>query len=186
MAARGQRPSMFKRQRFIKHAFQGRFILLFLGVLAAGGLISVGMIYLTTQDTLTSTFAHSRLSVQTTASAILPSVIWTTLATTLGLGVVVALLTLLISHRLAGPMYRFERDIETMSKGELSHRVRIRRGDQFQEMADGLNDMAGQLAGELRQIRSELDALSQRPDLSESIRLDVEGLITRMDEKFKL
>ena len=40
----------------------------------------------------------------------------------------VAFIALLLSNKMAGPLYRFERSMETVSGGDLTHRVRLRKG----------------------------------------------------------
>lgn len=182
----GRRPSLFKRQFYIKQEFQRRFILLFLATLVVGGLISMGLIYSVTQDTLTSTFDQSRLSLQPTALAIMPSVFWTTVATTLVVGGMVGLLTLLVSHRIAGPMFRFESDLKRMGEGDLSHRVRIRKGDQFQDLATALNSLAQGLNTEIRQLSDGLSELEDREDLTPEARAHLTRVREDLQNRFTL
>ncbi|MEK6531764.1 MAG: methyl-accepting chemotaxis protein [Deltaproteobacteria bacterium] len=49
------------------------------------------------------------------------------------------------THKLVGPMYRFEKMVEAMIKGDLRHRVSIRKGDEFRAMAGLLNRLADSL-----------------------------------------
>ncbi|MFQ5735277.1 MAG: HAMP domain-containing protein [Thermodesulfobacteriota bacterium] len=55
------------------------------------------------------------------------------------------------SHRVVGPMYRFERMIEELTSGNYAHRIRIRKRDEFKEMEGLLNALAQEL--ELRRNR---------------------------------
>jgi len=45
----------------------------------------------------------------------------------------------LITHRIAGPAYRFERYLEALARGEYTGPCRIREGDEFQAVCDQLN-----------------------------------------------
>jgi methyl-accepting chemotaxis protein len=146
-----------RRQTYIKKDFQTRFIVKFVLILVAGGLLSVGLTFLNTQDSLTAVYANSRLTIQNTSLAIMPSVVFTTLITTLALGVVVIVVTLLVSHKIAGPMFRFEKDINRIAQGDLESRIHIRKGDQFQEMAMALNRMVESIAGRLKTVRDMAD-----------------------------
>jgi len=146
-----------RRQTYIKKDFQTRFIVKFVLILVAGGLLSVGLTFLNTQDSLTAVYANSRLTIQNTSLAIMPSVVFTTLITTLALGVVVIVVTLLVSHKIAGPMFRFEKDINRIAQGDLQSRIHIRKGDQFQEMAMALNRMVESIAGRLKTVRDMAD-----------------------------
>jgi methyl-accepting chemotaxis protein len=53
----------------------------------------------------------------------------------------VAFLALLLSNKMAGPLYRFERSMETVSGGDLTHRVHLRKGDELQDFQDAFNAM---------------------------------------------
>lgn len=49
------------------------------------------------------------------------------------------------SHRIAGPMYRFEKMAGDLIRGNYSARIRTRKGDEFKEMTRLLNDLASDL-----------------------------------------
>lgn len=46
----------------------------------------------------------------------------------------------LITHRIAGPIYRMERYLEAVARGENPGECRIREGDEFQELCARLNE----------------------------------------------
>ncbi|MBI2400710.1 MAG: hypothetical protein HYV23_06610 [Deltaproteobacteria bacterium] len=51
----------------------------------------------------------------------------------------------LSSHRLVGPMYRFEKMVQELILGNYSLRIKIRKRDEFKEMEGLLNKLAGTL-----------------------------------------
>ncbi|WDP87407.1 MAG: hypothetical protein HUN05_21655 [Desulfobacter sp.] len=104
-----------RSQHYINKGFQVRFMAQFILILLLGGIISVGLTLFNTKDSLTSTYVGSRLVIENTSLAILPSVVYTTLITTVLIGVLGGLVTLLVSHKIAGPMYRFEADIQRVA-----------------------------------------------------------------------
>ncbi len=63
--------------------------------------------------------------------------------------VVIALLVgiqvILASHRVAGPVYRVERTLEELLKGNFHVRMRLRKGDEFRELEDVVNRLADHL-----------------------------------------
>ena len=93
--------------------------------------------------------------------------------------VLVFLATILFSHRIAGPMYRFEKTVETLTEGNFSIRIKLRKRDEFHELADGLNGLAQFL--ENRQVdeqsfRSECKSLlNQLAQTSTAINGDQNG-----------
>ena len=59
---------------------------------------------------------------------------------------VVALLSIYVTHRMAGPVYRMEADARRLAKDpNLSFRFKVRRKDEFHEVVDSLNMMMEKL-----------------------------------------
>ncbi len=58
------------------------------------------------------------------------------------ISIVVFVGTILLSHRIAGPMYRFEKTIETLTTGDFSIRIRLRKRDEFHEFAELINNLS--------------------------------------------
>ncbi|BHH84235.1 HAMP domain-containing protein [Desulforhopalus sp. 52FAK] len=189
MMARQRAGSFKRRQYFINKKFQTGFILKFIGVLIFGALLSVGVTMLTTQATLTSSFEGSKLVIEKTSLAILPSVVFTNIITTLIVGLIVIVVTLFISHKIAGPMFRFEKDLEEISQGNLQKHIQTRQGDQFGSVAENLNNMVGNLNEKLSQLQGELNQLSEAAaaqDLPQDFRDELDTCRRNIDSQFKL
>jgi methyl-accepting chemotaxis protein len=75
---------------------------------------------------------------------------------------IIAIVSLFISNRIAGPVYRFEQSALVVGSGDLTHRVRLRQGDEFMELQDEFNDMVSRLQGKALQDRNLVERLSQR------------------------
>ncbi|MFA5137597.1 MAG: methyl-accepting chemotaxis protein [Elusimicrobiota bacterium] len=74
------------------------------------------------------------------------------------------LVSLFVSHRWAGPIYRFERSVQTVSTGDLTHRVSLRTGDDLMELQDELNAMIASLQRLVQKDRSLAEHLASRID----------------------
>lgn len=179
-------PRPKRRQVYIKKDFQTRFIIKFILIFILGGAISIGLTMLISQDTLTSSFADSKLMIQKTSLAIMPSVVFTALITTFLVSIVAVLVTLFVSHKIAGPIYRFEMDIERIASGDLSSRIRLRKGDQFTEIVTTLNNMIDCLNKNLSALKNEAESLAGSEDLSEKDRQAVAGINQLLNNNFKL
>ena len=55
--------------------------------------------------------------------------------------VLLIILGVFMTHRIAGPVYRVQKDIERVLAGEKGVRVRFRRGDSFPELAEKVNSL---------------------------------------------
>jgi methyl-accepting chemotaxis protein len=81
---------------------------------------------------------------------------------------VVALAALIVSHRIAGPLYRLEREAEAWAQGDLTRRFSLRRGDELKELAAALDGAQrawrkrlSQVAGAVAALRQEVDRASR-------------------------
>ena len=88
----------------------------------------------------------------------------------LALAVVFAL-SLIFSHFIAGPIYRFEKTLEAIRDGDLTIVVRLRARDEFKEMADLFNQALGSLRLRIQTERDVVDAAVEKAGkLAESLR----------------
>ena len=60
---------------------------------------------------------------------------------------VVSFFGLIFSHRTAGPMYHFKRIFNAIKSGDTKARVHLRPKDDFQDVAQGFNEMMDSLTG---------------------------------------
>ncbi|OGS04177.1 MAG: hypothetical protein A3G41_07395 [Elusimicrobia bacterium RIFCSPLOWO2_12_FULL_59_9] len=75
------------------------------------------------------------------------------------------LMSLIVSHRIAGPVYRFEKSAQSVATGDLTHRVSLRTGDELGELQDEFNRMVESLQIKLKEDRNALKHLSARLDV---------------------
>jgi len=61
----------------------------------------------------------------------------------------VIIISAVLSHKMAGPIYRFEQTFRQIAKGDFSQRVHLRKGDQFIEMQDEFNKMMDRVQAEI-------------------------------------
>lgn len=153
-------PKFRRRHYFIKKDFQFRFIFKFCLILLSGVIISTALLYLFSQDTLTSTFSNSKLVIEKTAFAIMPAVIYTNLITLGLISIASIAVTLLVSHKLAGPMFRFEADLKVIGTGDLTMKIRLRKDDQLTPFVESINSMTESLHGKVLRIQSDVDAIN--------------------------
>lgn len=56
------------------------------------------------------------------------------------------ILTIFMSHRIAGPLFKLKRAIDDVAKGNLDQRIYFRKTDHFVELQDSFNDMVQNLS----------------------------------------
>ena len=58
---------------------------------------------------------------------------------------VLVFLTVVLSHRVAGPLVNLERSLARVAQGDLTHRIRLRPTDQLKDIRDAYNRMVDSL-----------------------------------------
>ena len=151
-----------RRQYFISKVFQSEFVLKFCGLVILGSVVFGMILYMLSKHTLTTSFENSRLVIKSTADYIFPGLLFggiiVAVFTALAAGVIVVLMT----HRIAGPMYRFEKYINEIGSGRFCADLKIRKKDQFQNVAGALNKMTDNLKlglTEVNEVSAKLDKL---------------------------
>ena len=76
--------------------------------------------------------------------------------------VLILLISLYVSHRFAGPIYRFEKSAQIVSSGNLTHRVSLRTGDELLELQEEFNGMLASLQAMVQKDRNLAARLAER------------------------
>ncbi|MCD4812130.1 methyl-accepting chemotaxis protein [bacterium] len=93
-----------------------------------------------------------------------------------------AVISVFVSHSIAGPMYRFERSIEAIRAGDLTLNIGLRKGDEFKQLADLLNEMVQSLRSNLstdRQMIEEMAGLISKIQKGGSSKSKVSPTLTK-------
>ena len=173
-----------RRQYFIQKDFQAKFILKFCMILLIGIIISIGLLFLFSENSLTSTFEQSRLVIQNTADAILPGVYLSHLIALVLIILLTIVTTLLISHKLAGPLFRFQKELNEIGNGDLSKVVKVRKKDQIKAMADSLNQMRENLQIKILDIKEEVEQIIESTS-GQEIPPDLVTRLNHLNQKIK-
>lgn len=57
---------------------------------------------------------------------------------------------LILSHRLAGPIYRLEKDLQDIARGNFSMRIKFRKKDELKSIAEGINKILDEIEKRLK------------------------------------
>ena len=173
-----------RRNYFIKKKFQLHFIIKFCLLVITGTIASGVIIYMMSRSTVTTVFENSRLVIKSTAEFILPAVLLSSIVVTVVIGLATIFITLFTSHRIAGPLYRIEKDVGEVASGNLKKSFNLRQTDEIKPLAEALNEMAKNLKSEMEKIKcdiAELENLAAGTELKkkiEKLKKDAEKFIT--------
>lgn len=164
-------PGTYKRRRiyFIEKKFQAKFILKFCALVVFGGLLTIGLLYLLAMQSTTVSFVNSRVVVRTTADFILPILIQTVAIVMVIVGFAAVIVTLFVSHKIAGPLYRFKKVMQELEEGDFSSDFHIRHLDQLQDLAEAFNNTINKIRGKIHVLKDGLRGLKAGlDDISEN------------------
>jgi methyl-accepting chemotaxis protein len=142
-----------RKNYFIKKELQGRYIFSFFLFVVAGSFFFTIIFSLLSADTLTIAYKDYDLRLGKTPLILLRetlSAYWIFIFTG---GLLVVLAAMFITHRFAGPLYRFEKSLEEMLKGNFDFEIRLRSSDEAKELAQMLNEFTARFSSHLKEIK---------------------------------
>ena len=155
-----QTKQVYRRKNvYIDKEFQTKFILKFCGLVAIGAGLTIIALYVLSLQSTSVSFVNARVKVMTTADFILPLLIQTVFIVTGAVSVGAAAVTLIVSHKIAGPLFRFKQTFRELAAGNFTNEVRLRQGDQLTEVAGDFNLMITVLRARLTEARQALAGL---------------------------
>ncbi len=142
-----------RKNYLIKKRFQMNFAAKFIILLILESALIIGLFMFISQDTLTTGYYNSILRIERTQSFFIIPMVLLTLIIVIGLGLTGLVVFTLLSHKIAGPMYRFEAAMKQIEEGDLASVIRLRENDQLTDVLDSLNRMASALGQRLTRIK---------------------------------
>jgi nitrogen fixation/metabolism regulation signal transduction histidine kinase len=157
-----------RKNVYIDKDFQARFILKFCALVAAGAALTIGFLYFLSMQSTTVSFVQAKVKVMTTADFLLPVLVQTVLVVMGFVSLASIAVTLIVSHKIAGPLFRFKQTLKELSDGNFSNQVRLRKGDQLLEVAGDFNQMITLVRARLVDakkalalVQSDIDAIGE-------------------------
>jgi len=81
-----------------------------------------------------------------------------------GIGGIILLfgaLSIFITHKIAGPLYRLKKSLSEINEGNLDVKVKLRKGDDLKDLAEHFNILAEELRTFVNTVRVDYDLLSE-------------------------
>jgi len=173
-----------RKNYYIKKEFQRSFILKFCLIVIMGSAISGAITYWMSRATVTTSFENLRLVIKSTADYILPAVLLSGIIVVAMAGIATIIITLFTSHKIAGPLYRIEKDIRAVASGNLAQEFGLRQGDEIKPMVEALRDMVHFLRSEVNTVKkamAELEAIAVETGASEVMKQKIKALKTEIE-----
>ena len=164
-----------RKNYFIKKGFQGRYMFNFYILLAFLLLVFTILLSFSTAEYLTITYENYDLKVASTPVMLFKHLLTVSWLIMIPLGLLMAWAVMRHTHRIAGPLYKFEMVLDQMSHGVLDPNVRLRKNDDGQDVVSKLQTTNRFLITKVLEIRSLADRLQSDPQVKESVELQEIG-----------
>ncbi|MCK4851522.1 MAG: methyl-accepting chemotaxis protein [Candidatus Omnitrophica bacterium] len=128
-----------RRNYFIKKEFQASFFLKFAVLLFLEAVLIAALFMFISRGTLTTAYHGTELTIQKTGPYFFLNFILITSVVGVSMALAGALVFMYLSHRLGGPLYKFEKTIEEAAKGDITQRMHLRHTDQLLDLRDCFN-----------------------------------------------
>ena len=156
-----------RKNYFIDKKFQTNFILRFCVLIVVTGVFVMAVLYALSGKATTVSFVNLRVIVQSTADFILPLLVQTFVASTIIVGLATIVVTLFVSHRIAGPSYRFKKVLSALAEGDFSLSCKVRPKDSLKDVAAAFTDMTGHVQKKLSLIDKGLTDLKGKVEVGD-------------------
>lgn len=181
----GNKPHVLRRNHFIKKGFQINFSIRFLALIIIEAILLGGLFWYVSSNTLTTGYVGSQLRIENTSSFFFPSMMVYHLLVIVIVGIIGAVGLIFISHKIAGPLYRFEASLKEISRGDLTHRISTRKKDQLKDLSDSLNGFTSVIDKKVNDLKQNMQNVSgQMAKLQEGLpsveNKDVDGIASSL------
>jgi methyl-accepting chemotaxis protein len=136
-------------------------------LLALESLLIAGLFIYVSSDTITTGYSGSTLTVESTPDFFFVQMLFIIAIVVIGMAMAGMVVFILLSHRIAGPLYRFEKILGQIERGDLTTRVNLRKTDQLIELKDALNMFIGSLDKRMSGIKKNLEEARRLIDKKE-------------------
>ena len=151
-----------RRNFFIKKELQGKYIFSFFIFTIGGSIIFTLIFSLLSANTLTVIYDNYNLRIGKTPLILLKEILsahWIFIVTA---GIFIVVISMFLTHRFAGPMFRFEKSVEEMVKGNFDFQIRLREKDEGKELAELMNRLITMFSSNVREMRRLTDEIASR------------------------
>lgn len=154
-------PKPKRKIKLINRSFQYRLMAKFILVNIFILILFGGMIYIFFQSEISANLASAHATYRSVSQMLLPIVLTLSLLNILFTSLIIAWAVVYWSHKIAGPLYRFNEALKEIAGGNLAPLTRIREDDQLKELSQTLGKVTGQFSRDVSGIKNKIEEMKQ-------------------------
>lgn len=181
------KPNFKRRNYFIKKKFQTSFALKFLIIIIVTVIAASGLFLYNMKGTMTIGYRGSMVDLDYSTGYFLPWLLTSTFSIIIVMGLIATSVLVFISHRFAGPLFRFESILTEIERGNLTLKFDLRGNDQFTELADRINQLTttmnrkvGDIKKQTAEITTLVSDLKAHPSLNNKLEQPLEEITVKI------
>lgn len=184
----------YKRRRFlIKRALQVKLLLGYFFFVVSGGIIFIVLMGLFTTEPMTISYNSNNMAMVQTPLTLLKKSLSSQWIFLVAGALALAIMAVRITHRVAGPLFRFEQALDNMLKGDLGDTIYLRTKDEGKDLAGKLNTFNNGLSTNIYKVTKESRAIARLTEQAQQIaaqlpaeqRDEIQSILWSIDEKNK-
>jgi len=145
-----------RKNYFVKKRFQANFFMKFATLLLIEAILIAALFMYVSKGTLTTAYEGSELTIKRTNAYFFVSFILITLIAGTAIALSGIIVFMYLSHRIGGPLYKFERTLEEGIKGDVTQRISLRKTDLLFELKELINDFLNDLDKRISQAKADV------------------------------
>jgi len=146
-----------RKNYFIEKKFQTKYILLTVILLLVYTLLFLTIIFAPYMLTLYFDYPIDQKAEAARAILLLHGRIWPWVA---GVITFFAVISVFISHKIAGPVYLLKKSLQDITEGNLNFKVKLRKWDDLKDLAEHINQLVEELRVFITTLKNDYDLLS--------------------------
>ena len=171
-----------RKHYLILPSYQIRLVAFMSLVLFIGSILHGFFLYRITSKNIQEGFlsAHNRL--RSTWEILKPAIIVTNGLSFLLMSVMLLILTIFISHRLIGPMFKVAGQLKKISAGNLQHAsLRLREGDEGQVLCEAVNELQDKYRQRFIKLRKLRVSLNEGKPDPEQLKTQIDDILSEIE-----
>ncbi len=167
----------------VNRRLQLRLLIKVVGIVFVGVGIMAAIFYFYSNREINDSYRQFHVDAKNFLDYLWPAVISSLLLST----VAAIVITLFLPQRIAGPLYRIEKDLkDIVSNGNLTLKLKLRKGDEVTDLAEAVNITVDSLRQKIEKISQPAIELNEKiKELEGKTDSDIERLAKQINEALK-
>lgn len=132
-------PKYKRTHYFIDRTFQGQHVFYSYILALIVIILFIGLFTFFTSDALTIVYSRNDLQLERTPLILLKKILLIAWILLIPGGIWISLRTILVSHRVAGPLFKLEKTLDEMCLGKIGEKIYLRQKDHCKDLAEKIN-----------------------------------------------